>query len=330
VDFESTAAYSRQHMGGHSSPIFFPLPSKDGSGNAARQRDVDPALILAAFGLTGATAIALVRQGVTKTIWRVEISGQTFAMHVFHPDQLTSFQGELWAMDRAAHGGIPVPALHAHGMWQDHPVMISVWCAGDPLLSALRTRPWTIRAAGSMLGAMHAHIHRLHAPRLEVQPDGWIDQLAPVPARLRERLCALPLRSDALLHFDYHLENVMAHNKRVTAVLDWQKACPGDPRADIAQSVIGLLFSPEKSTPPLLHAAARSLLTRWYLRSYQQVSGPLGDMALFYTWAGTVQASIYGNLEHKTDQSAADLERRYLRPLRKWTERWSHEAGFTS
>jgi hypothetical protein len=329
VGVDSTAAYSRQHMGGPSSPIFFPSLSKDGSGQTVRQRDVDPAPILAAFGLTGTIAVALVRHGVTKTIWRVETPVETFAMHVFHPDQLTSFEDELWAMDRAAHGGIPVPTLHAHGMWEDHRVMISIWCAGEPLLSTLRTHPWTIRAAGSMLGAMHAHIHRLHAPRPEMQPERWMDWLAPVPVRLRDRLCALPLRSDALLHFDYHLENVMAANKRVTAVLDWQKACPGDPRADVAQSMIGLLFSPDKSTPPMLHTAARSLLARWYLHSYQQVSGPLRDMALFYTWAGMVQSSIYGSLKHETPQSAADLERRYLRPLRKWTERWSCQAGFT-
>jgi Ser/Thr protein kinase RdoA (MazF antagonist) len=311
---------------GPRSPVFFQTSDRQSSGNLACAQDPDPVSVLKAFGLTNITATALVRQGVTKTIWRVHTPGKVFALHVFHPDQDVSFRDELWAMEFAGHAGIPVPAIHAQGMWQDRPVMIATWCAGEPLLSTLRTHPWTIRAIGCTFGALHARIHRLHVPQHEKETEEWIEWLAPVPAPIKDRLRALSLRSDSLLHFDYHLENVMANHNRVTAVLDWQKVCAGDPRADIAQSVIGILFSPDKSSPPLLHSAARSLLARWYLHGYQRVSGPLYDMAPFYVWAGIVQATIYGNLKHETDRSAADLERRYLIPLRRWTDRWSRHA----
>ena len=123
-----------------------------------------------------------------------------------------------------------------------------------------------------------------------------------------------------LLHLDYHPLNVMTDGRRMTAVLDWANARVGDPRADVARSHSILAIEPSWPRGPYI-AAFRQILARAYLRGYEQVAGPLGDLAPFYAWAGAV---MLRDLAPRAARAGSDLR---LDRVRRWTDRWKRCAG---
>ena len=102
----------------------------------------DPIAILATLGVTDATAATPVSGGMDTAIWRVEAGGQTYALRVFRPDQANGCRREAAAMRAAGAAGLPVPILHAEGVWQDRPAMLLGWLPGRTLTAEFFARPW--------------------------------------------------------------------------------------------------------------------------------------------------------------------------------------------
>ena len=182
---------------------------------------------------------------------------------------------------------------------------------------------------GIKMGRMQARIHRVTAPdEPRQEPTAWIDLAGPGEDQLRERLRALAGRSDALLHLDYHPLNVMTDGRRVTGVLDWANARPGDPRADYARTVTILRLAP---APP---GASRPFITIWrrvlklgWRRGYRQIGGQLNGLAPFYAWAG---ALMVRDLAPKLGHRGVWLTPRDLDRFRQWTAVWRRRAGIES
>ena len=223
-------------------------------------------------------------------------------------------------MHAALAGGLPIPAIHLAGNWRDRPALLLGWCAGEPLLRTLQRQPGQLWRLGTQFGRMQAAIHTIApAPTPDLPPDGWIAWAGADETALQARLRAVAAGAGRLLHLDYHPLNVMTHGRRMTAVLDWANAQIGDPRADVARSYSILAIDPSWPRRPHIAIFRRFLAHAWR-RGYEQAAGPLGDMALFYAWAGAVM--LHDRAPHLASAPHDPLAR-----VRRWTTAWKRRAG---
>lgn len=287
------------------------------------QSSLDPQAILASFGITDATHIDPLSGGSDTAIWRVTWQATPYALRVFRPEQTTTYQREIRAMQLAANNGIRVPAIIRNGMWQDRPVLLLSWVEGQTLAAQLRAHPYRIWQLGSAFGRMQGAIHRIPASA-DMDVTQWIEWAGDEP-ELKARLYDLPSRKTMLLHLDYHPLNVMADGGQISGILDWANARAGDPRADFARTYSILRVEPYSATgDPLWLALARRLLEPAWRYGYLQAGGRLDEMALFYAWAG---ASMIHDLSPKIGRTGFWLQDHHLDGVRAWRDAWKHHAG---
>jgi aminoglycoside phosphotransferase (APT) family kinase protein len=292
------------------------------------QVGLDPHAILAALGAAeGVTAVAPISGGWDTAIWRVERGGETYALRVFRPEQARIARREAVVM-RAGVPGVPIPALHAEGMWNDRPALLIGWCVGRSLLDAIRAEPQRFWSLARAYGEMHARLHAAPAPAELVVPGrSWIDWEGSADAALGARLRAVSTGPSSILHFDFHPLNLLIAEGRVTGVIDWANVDIGDRRADLARTVTILRLAPaEPGTPPaLMRFLTRALEIGWR-RGYRAVAGPIGGMAPFYAWAGTLMAN---DLAPKIGRPGIWLQPHHLEPMHRWAAYWRERAGIS-
>lgn len=287
---------------------------------------MDPTLILKTLGISNPTAIKPVSGGWDTALWRVEQGDATFALRVFRASQVETCRREVAALGAASAAGLPVPEIHAEGVWEGRPALLLSWCAGEPLLRALGSDPGHAWELGLAFGRMQARIHRVTAPvALREPPNAWIDWAGPEQGALIARLCASDPRDDRLLHLDYHPMNAMAAGTHITGVLDWANARAGDPRADLARTLTILRLVPlPPGTPAIAARVLRPLLRRAWRIGYEREAGPVGDVRLYYAWAGAVLAR---DLAPKVGLPGNWLTPRHLDRIRRWTAGWKQRLG---
>lgn len=112
---------------------------------------------------------------------------------------------EALVMEHARAHGYPVPRVlevRADGLVLER-------VDGPTMLAALRRRPWTIARHAAALAALHGRLHRI------------------------------PFEGAALVHLDFHPDNVLL-SPSGPVVIDWTNAGAGDPGVDLALTwVIG-------------------------------------------------------------------------------------------
>jgi aminoglycoside phosphotransferase (APT) family kinase protein len=264
--------------------------------------DFDPRAILAALGIDHPDSVEPVSGGWDTRLFRVRHAGLVHALRVFRPEQARTSQRELAAMQAAAAGGVPVPAVDAHAVWQDRPALLLRWVPGETVLQAVARRPWRILALGRAMGRVHGRIHSLAAPEA--------------------------VGSGALLHLDYHPLNVMTDGRHITGVLDWANAAGGDPRTDLARTTVLLRAAPlpPGTLPRPLVQAGRRLIELGWRGGYAEVRGRVTGMAPFYAAAG---AWTEADMRKKLGRPGIWLAESDLEGLRRWTRRWQRRAGTT-
>lgn len=288
--------------------------------------ELDPAAILDALGVPRPTKIAPAVGGSDTAVWRVECGDATYALRVFPAEQAAACRREVLAMRVAAAGGVPVPAVHARNSWRDHPVLLLSWCSGRTVLDELQAHPARAWALGVGFGRMQARIHTVTVPMdLRRQLGSWATWTGPAEEALQACLDHLDVRSDVLLHLDYHPLNVLTDGGRITAVLDWANVRSGDPRADLARTATILRVQPGPPTEnPLLMTMFRRLFTRAWRRGYEQEAGAIGDLAPFYAWAGM---AMVRDLSPKVGRPHSWLEPRDIDRVRRWAAVWARRAA---
>lgn len=287
-----------------------------------------PAALLERLGIGGVRSVAPVAGGWDTSIWRVESDQGTQALRVFGPGRAADCAIELLAMQTAARGGIPVPAVYAHETGEEQSAMLLSWIPGRPVLTEVMSRPADARALGTLLGDMQARIHAIPgAGDLRDVTGSWIDWVGPGEEELRSALQALDPYPDALLHLDYHVLNVMVDGMRVSGVLDWTNASVGDPRADLARtySILALTRLPNQTDQASMEAWREALIAGWH-EGYERRNGCAGDMALFYAWAGAVMAR---DLRPKLGRPGVWLGESDFDRIRAWTAMWKRQAGLS-
>jgi aminoglycoside phosphotransferase (APT) family kinase protein len=295
--------------------------------------DIDPLAVLEALGVQEPTLLERVPYGEATVVWRVLVGDRVCALRVLQPTDAGTFERELAAMSAARAGGVPVPDVLARGVWQGRPVALVSWLPGRMLGLELMAHTGDLeqlQTLGESIGRTLGAIHSLRAPEsLRGNQHAWVKLAGPNEPVLQDRLLALGLRSDALLHMDYHAGNVNVSNGRVTGVFDWAKATAGDPRADFARFVTLISLAPTGLRPDLFPRtsageAMRSRLESAFRRGYLEVAEPLGDLSLFYAWAG---ATTLHSLRAKIGQPGQRVQAHHLEPVRRWTESWKWQAG---
>jgi aminoglycoside phosphotransferase (APT) family kinase protein len=183
------------------------------------------------------------------------------------------------ALRAAFAAGAPVPAVYERMTVDGRPGLVMERIDGPDMLARIGARPWTVYAAGRMLGRLHASLHEARAPSelpsvkqnlralLEWRADQVPEELL---AEAFDRIDELP-DGDRLCHGDFHPGNVLLAPAG-PRVIDWQAACRGDPLADVCRSrlIIRMGALPEQA-PALLRRLAqvgRSWLLRAYLGAY--------------------------------------------------------------
>ncbi len=154
---------------------------------------------------------------------------------------------EARVMEYVRSQGFPVPAVEE--LSDDGLDIVMERVVGADMVGTMSKRPWTISHQGRVLAELHEQLHELTAP------DWMID--APVGQGSR------------LLHLDLHPLNVMI-GRRGPVVIDWARACRGDPAVDVALAWV-LMDVGELSPGRLVGAVlgkARSALVQSFLRSF--------------------------------------------------------------
>jgi tRNA A-37 threonylcarbamoyl transferase component Bud32 len=155
---------------------------------------------------------------------------------------------EARIMEYVRARGFSVPAVEE--VSADGLNMVLERIEGPDMVAMMGNRPWTIPRLGRTLADLHRELHELTAP------DWLVD--APVGHGV------------ALLHLDLHPLNVMM-SARGPVVIDWARACRGDPAVDVAVAWI-LIAAGEVPTSRFMGMVlgrARSALVKNFLDSVE-------------------------------------------------------------
>lgn len=162
----------------------------------------------------------------------------------------------VWtALQLLSRHEVPAPRpifLDASGELSGEPVLVMTRAPGQATLA-----PPDLRGYLRELGAALAAVHRLPADEsigLPREPHPDLDALSapggklasPLGAAIRERLDALQPRTErlGLCHGDYWAGNTLWLGGRLSAIVDWDQAALGDPRADVGycRADLALMF----------------------------------------------------------------------------------------
>jgi aminoglycoside phosphotransferase (APT) family kinase protein len=215
---------------------------------AAVVRRYDPALrLLRAAPLEG---------GVSASVVVLEVTDggppRRFVLRRHGPNdlagnpQVARHEYRLLQALRAAGQPVPEPLLlDTAGDLLPTPYLLQSFVPGDGVLPA---------DPGPALAERLAAIHALPVAGLGFlsrradQVEGLLGKPLADPALERIRLAARarwpgPVVADRLLHGDFWPGNVIWDRGRVAAVIDWEDAALGDPRADLGHARVELLWS---------------------------------------------------------------------------------------
>lgn len=200
--------------------------------------------------------------------------------------------------------------------------------AGFLVMERARGRPLLedrLRGVGGTLAAAQARLHALDAQPLlrALDEEGraagggfdravvgfdalldWfdgrvaragLDGLAPGVRWLRERRPAAGPRS--VCHGDFHPQNLLAEDGRVTAVLDWPNTVVAAAEYDVAATLVILRLVPVSvlSVPAAVRpvvAALRALMTARYLAAYRRARGIDRDRLPYYEAAACMRGLV--------------------------------------
>ena len=154
---------------------------------------------------------------------------------------------EARVMEYVRGQGFSVPAVEE--VSEDGLDMVIERIEGPDMVAMMGSRPWAIPHLGRMLADLHHGLHELTAP-------AWLDD-APVG------------RGFGLLHLDLHPLNVMM-GPRGPVVIDWARACRGDPDVDVAIAWV-LMASGEVPAGRFMRMVlgrARAALVKSFLGSF--------------------------------------------------------------
>ncbi len=280
----------------------------------------DVAEAIAALGLPEPIAEPVcLPGGAWASVWRVDLPDGPAVLRVLPPGAAQTCHREVAVMRAALAGGVPVPAVRAVGDVAGRSVVVMDWCPGRTVAAEAAADPSRAHHLGVLSGRALARIHAVAAP--EVLSGGWIDAGGSDPAALSiaAHLRSMPLRTDALIHLDFHPLNVLTDGRRITGVVDWTNAAAGDPWADVARTVS--LLRLDAARPDVLPRAVQDVLPTYeagLLDGYAEALGAApADLAPLHAWAG---AAMLRDLAGRRSDA-------FFAQVRAYRDTWAERAG---
>jgi aminoglycoside phosphotransferase (APT) family kinase protein len=227
------------------------------------------------------------------------------------------------------------------------PFLLMEWIEGDMLLHRLMHDYTSLLWAPQQMAEVHARLHQLPLDGLPRPNKPFLErQLETLQASVENyHLTGLAAglhwlrahrpseaQTPSLIHLDFHPKNLLVHNGRVTAVLDWSESDIGDRHADAAVALLMIDTAPVEEASAwdrFMLPVGRFLTHIWYLNTYRRRL-PLEDLRLRYyqAWAAFRRLSWYGGwlaagpqvmgykpgaVVHVRPGHVADLERYFQR-----------------
>ncbi|CAN5730820.1 hypothetical protein BH23CHL2_BH23CHL2_04300 [soil metagenome] len=261
-------------------------------------------------------------------IWRVEIDGARCLVRIFAPGEEIVATREMAALEQGSRYGLPVQRVVARGDVDGRAVLLLEWIEGRELKDALASEPQQSRRYGEQFGELQARLHDIDPPPALPRAIDWPARDV-YPDDLRARLEQLSADNGRLVHLDYHPGNVLVDNGRVSGLIDWTNARAGDPRFDLARSLLLLRLMPglDAEMKVRFRPVVRTFMSGWQ-RSYRTRLGPIDGIAPFLAWAGYgLIADLDGKPVDSISGSAGQELRTTLALLERRVGRWMAASG---
>jgi aminoglycoside phosphotransferase (APT) family kinase protein len=285
---------------------------------------IDAHTVLRALGVTAESAAAL-PGGWDTTIWRVERASGPAVLRLLRYDEAARCEREALAMDAVAAAGVPAPRVLARGRWEGRPALLLSWLPGSPLAQVLRSDPTRAVPLGDAFGRTLARLHAVSPPDVLARiSDDWVAVVGEDETALQARLRALSGEASALLHLDYHPMNTLAEGDAITGVVDWANVRVGDPRADLARTLVLLSLAARVFSDSGVRRAGRHLFRVACLRGYRAAGGETADLAAFLAWGWLVTAR---DLAPNLGRPGHWLRAEHLEFMRRRGAAWKRRAG---
>lgn len=290
---------------------------------------VDPREALAALGFADVSEPVRVTGGWETLLWRFRTpDGREHSLRVYHLPRIRAIAWrERAALEACREAGLPAPRVEAAGEVAGFPALVLSWCPGVPILSFIEKKPWALWRLSRLFGVVQARLHAVRPPQ-EFQasaPQEWVQRAGEEYRDLAEHALSLGLRTDSLIHMDYHPLNIVSDGSTITGVLDWCGAAAGDARADLARTEITLLAAPVPPGPmaPFLNLA-RHLVLRAWRSGYRSEAGSLPDYRPLRAWAG---ATLITEIVPVIDMPNVWGTRDDLERFRRLVDVWARQGG---
>lgn len=210
--------------------------------------------------LPEAAALEFPRQGETSELAYV-VGSDLVVKHCRGALYSLGLQGEHTALQALAESDLPVPRAVGFHAEKESAWLVMTRLPGEPLWNVIeRSQDSEVRARWFReLGALLARIHSTPVPPAlrPAEPRRWLERVLARARRfsrrwVRELATRLdrnrpPDLPDTLIHGDFTIDNVLAHEGEISGVIDWGGAGLGDPRYDVT---LALATQPEIQLAP--------------------------------------------------------------------------------
>lgn len=273
--------------------------------------------------------------GVSATVYRLDlalVSGERRSV-VFRQHGSADFKDRSDQVAEKEHGilaalhrrglAVPEPYLLSDGGADSAPFLVTEWIEGSTTVEPDDVQD-ALEQMARFLAALHTiDPHALTLPAIEQIEDPASAAITYLPAtesgdRARSALSVSSTLGEAgrssLLHGDYWPGNVMWHDGRLAAVIDWEDACLGDPLADLAAARVELLCQ--------YGDEAMASFTDHYLAMIRSMVGPLPltSLPIWEVYSSASALATMGDWGLDPDEEArrrAATERFFERAVRE-------------
>lgn len=293
------------------------------------EQRLDPLHVLAGLGYAAAAELRRTKGGWDTLLWRFQTPDgrqHSLRIHVLPGREQMAWRERL-ALKACAGAGLPAPRVEAVGQFEDMPVMVLSWCPGFPILSYVEKKPWALWRFARLFGRAQAQMHAVKPPPefVPTAPGDWISRVPDRYRDLADHASSLGLSTDSLIHMDFHPLNVVSDGAAVTGIVDWPRSAAGDPRADLARTVITMLTAPLPPGPlsQILNLLRKVMLRGWR-SGYEEVAGPMPNYRSLMAWAG---ATLLDEVEHVIDRPEVWGTREDMEKLERMVSIWARQGG---
>lgn len=181
-----------------------------------------------------------IKPGLEAEVTRISIGGLHFVLKVWNRDSKPNVRDQYKLLEALYNRGLPVSKPCGWGLDRDENPTLLTSFDGSPI----------VKANQSILKTLTIMLTRIHNMPLQdidesvLQKHDFIRYFYPrieEHVELRELLLELvertDMKQDCIIHGDFYLGNVMESEGRYT-IIDWTNGQLGDPRYDIAWSMV--------------------------------------------------------------------------------------------